>query len=176
MSYYHLGISYLFAITYYYSVLDILLSQILYQSFTAISIVSSLAKLTPQFLGQLCFVENMSGIDQQFIHYSHPLAVLVILALVCQSARISHKFSSFISKCAICFLLLLSYASMATTSLLPSRSLTFDNVDKIYTLYLSPDPEYCMSWSSSTILYCSNVVYTSDCDWSTISIATRAIP
>jgi len=94
MSYYHLGISYLFAITYYYSVLDILLSQILYQSFTAISIVSSLAKLTPQFLGQLCFVENMSGIDQQFIHYAHPLAVLVILALVYQSARISHKFLS----------------------------------------------------------------------------------
>ena len=42
----------------------------------------------------------------------------------------------------ICFLLLLSYTSVATTSLLLLRSLTFDNVDKVYT-YLSPDIEYC---------------------------------
>ena len=148
MTYYHVGIGYLYAITYYYSVVDILLSQNLYQSkglFTTVTTLSSLVKITPQFLGQLCFVKNMSGIDQQFIHYSHPLAVSVIIVIICQSARISHKFSSFISRGIIrtvCFLLLLSYTSVATTSLLLLRSLTFDNVENVYT-YLSPDIEYC---------------------------------
>ncbi|XP_065919354.1 uncharacterized protein [Dysidea avara] len=87
----------------------------------------------------------MSGIDQQFIHYVHPLAVSVIIVTICQSARMSHKFSSFISRNIIrtvCFLLLLSYTSVATTSLLLLRSLTFDNVDKVYT-YLSPIIQYC---------------------------------
>ena len=41
----------------------------------------------------------------------------------------------------ICFLLLLSYTSVATTSLLLMRPLTFHNVDKKYT-YLSPEIEY----------------------------------
>ena len=148
MTYYHVGIGYLYAITYYYSMLDILLSQNLYQSkglFTTVTTLSSLVKITPQFLGQLCLVKNMSGIDQQFIHYTHPLAVSAIILIICQSARVSHKFSSFISRGIIhtvCFLLLLSYTSVATTSLLLLRSLTFDNVDKVYT-YLSPDIEYC---------------------------------
>ena len=148
MTYYHVGIGYLYAITYYYSAVDILLSQNLYQSkglFTTVTTLSSLVKITPQFLGQLCLVKNMSGIDQQFIHYTHPLAVSVIIVIICQSARVSHKFSSFISRGIIrtvCFLLLLSYTSVATTSLLLLRSLTFDNVDKVYT-YLSPDIEYC---------------------------------
>ena len=148
MTYYHVGIGYLYAITYYYSMLDILLSQNLYQSkvlFTTVTTLSSLVKITPQFLGQLCLVKNMSGIDQQFIHYTHPLAVSVIIVIICQSAKISHKFSSFISRGIIrtvCFLLLLSYTSVATTSLLLLRLLTFDNVDKVYT-YLSPEIEYC---------------------------------
>jgi len=75
MTCYHVGIGYLYAITYYYSMLDILLGQNLDHSeglFITVSTVSSLAKFTPQFLGQYCFVENMSGIDQQFIHYIHP--------------------------------------------------------------------------------------------------------
>ena len=42
----------------------------------------------------------------------------------------------------MCFLLLLSYTSVATTSLLLMRSLTFDNVDKGYA-NLSPEIEYC---------------------------------
>ena len=147
-TYYHVGIGYLYAITYYYSMLDILLSQNLYQSeglLTTVNTMSGFVKIIPQFLGQLCLVKNMSGIDQQFIHYAHPLAVSVIILLICQLARISHKFSSFISRGIIrtvCFLLLLSYTSMATTSLLLLRSLTFDSIDKTYT-YLSPDIEYC---------------------------------
>jgi len=86
----------------------------------------------------------MSGIDQQFIHYVHPLAVAVIIIVICLSARISYKLSSFVSRGIIhvvCFLLLLSYTTVATTSLLLLRSLTFNNVDKDYT-YLSPDIEY----------------------------------
>ena len=147
MTYYHVGIGYLYAITYYYSVVDILLSEHLYSSqglFTFVSIMSSIAKVTPQFLGQLCLVTDMSGIDQQFIHYVHPLAVSIIIAVICLSARISYKFSTFVSRGiihVICFLLLLSYTSVATTSLLLLRSLTFHSVDKIYT-YLSPDIEY----------------------------------
>ena len=148
MTYYHVGIGYLYAITYYYSMLDILLSQNLYQSkrlFTIVTTLSSLVKFTPRFLGQLCLVKNMSGVDQQFIHYTHLLAVSVIIAIICQSARISHKFASFIGRGiirTICFLVLMSYTSVTTTSLLLLRSLTFDNVDKVYT-YLSPDIQYC---------------------------------
>ena len=147
VTYYHIGIGYLYAITYYYSMVDILLGPDYFLSpglFTFISVISSTAKVTPQFLGQLCLVTNMSGIDQQFIHYVHPLAVAIIVIIISLSARISYKFSSFISRGiihVICFLLLLSYTSVATTSLLLLRSLTFDNVDKVYT-FLSPDIEY----------------------------------
>ena len=147
MTYYHVGIGYLYAITYYYSVVDILLSDTLYTTqglFTTVSIMSSIAKVTPQFLEQLCLVQNMSGIDQQFIHYVHPLAVTIVLSLICLSARISYRISAFVSRGIIhiiCFLLLLSYTSVATTSLLLLRSLTFHNVGKVYT-YLSPDIEY----------------------------------
>ena len=106
--------------------------------------MSSLAKLTPQFLGQLCLVQNMSGIDQQFIHYVHPTVVSLILILIIMLARRSHRVSSFVSRGIIhfiCFLLLLSYTSVATTSLLLMRPLTFIDVNKVYT-YLSPDIEY----------------------------------
>ena len=147
MTYYHAGIGYLYAITYYYSVLDILLGERLYISaglFTTVSIMSSIAKITPQFLGQLCFVKNLSGIDQQFIHYAHPLAVTIIVGIICLLARLSYRISTFVSRGiihVICYLLLLSYTSVATTSLLLLRSLTFHNVDKVYS-YLSPDIEY----------------------------------
>ena len=86
----------------------------------------------------------MSGIDQQFLHYMHPLAVSFILAVMSCLARRSRRLSSFISRGIIpfiCFLLLLSYTSVTTTSLLLMRSLTFLNVDKLYT-YLSPEIEY----------------------------------
>jgi len=87
----------------------------------------------------------MSGIDQQFIHFVHPLAVTIIIAIISLLARLSYKFSAFVSRGIIrvvCYLLLLlSYTSVATTSLLLLRSLTFQNVDKVYT-YLSPDIEF----------------------------------
>ena len=145
--YYQVGIGYFYVVTYYYSVVDITLSQHTDLSnglYITVTIVSSTAKVTPQFLGQKCLFKNMSGIDQQFIHYMHPLAVSVILIIISWLARHSKRLSMFISRGiihAICFLMLLSYSSVATTSLLLIRSLTFVDVDDVYT-YLSPDIQY----------------------------------
>ena len=141
------GIGYLYAITYYYSVVDLLLNEIWYLSSglnTTINVISSSAKIIPQFLGQFCFTTNMSGIDQQFIHYIHPVAISLFLVMITVLSRRSHRLSNFISKGiihVICCLLLLSYTSLATTSLLLMRPLIFHDVDKVYT-YVSPDIEY----------------------------------
>ena len=147
MTYYHVEIGYLYAFTYYYSMLDTLLDYNLYNSqglFVIISITSSIAKVTPKMLGKYCLVQNISGIDQHFIHYIHPISVAILVAVIFLLSRISYKFSLFIHRNinhVLSLLLLLSYTSVATTSLLLLRSLTFDNVDKVYT-YLSPDIEY----------------------------------
>ena len=147
ITYYQIGIGYFNVLTYYYSVVDIILSQYTDLSdglYITVTIMSSIAKISPQFLGQLCLFKNMSGIDQQFIRYIHPLAVSVILILISWLARHSKRLSMFISRGiihAICFLLLLSYTSVATTSLLLMRPLTFADVDNLYT-YLSPDIQY----------------------------------
>ena len=85
LTYFKVTVGSLYAIIYYYSVIDILLNPVLFISnglYTTINIMSSLTKLTPQFLGQLCLVRDMSGIDQQFIHYVHPAAVLFILIMI----------------------------------------------------------------------------------------------
>jgi len=147
VTYYHAEIGYLYAITYYFSVLDILLDQTLYAGkglHTTVSILSSITKLTPKFLGELCLVKKMIGIDQEFTHYVHAFAVTIIVITICQSTRVSYRLSAFVSRGiirVICYLLLLSYTSVASTSLLLLRPMTFYNVDKIYT-YLSPDTEY----------------------------------
>ena len=140
-------IGYLYGLIYYYSIIDILLYQNLDFSnglFMVVNILSSIAKVTPQFLGQLCLFKEMSGIDQQFIHYVHPIAFSLILVMISMLTKFSRKLTEFISKVIIpiiCFLLLLSYTSIATTSLLLMRPLKFHNIDKVYT-YLSPDFEY----------------------------------
>ena len=145
--YYQVGIGYFYAIMYYYSVVNILLSQHVDLSnglYIIVTIISSIANLTPQFLGHICLLKDMSGTDQQFIHYVHPLAVSMILIIISWLARNSKRLSVFISRGiirAICFLLLLSYTSVVTTSLLLLRSLTFVNVDNVY-IYLSPDIQY----------------------------------
>ena len=148
LMHFKVGIGYLYVITYYYSVVDLLLSQNWYPSnalYTIINVMSSFAKIIPQFLGQFCFITNMSGIDQQFIHYMHPVAISLFLVMITVLARRSRRLSNFISKGiihVICCLLLLSYTSLATTSLLLMRPLIFHDVDKVYT-YVSPDIEYC---------------------------------
>ena len=86
----------------------------------------------------------MSRIDQHFIHYIHPSAVILILVLISLLARKSRRISTIISRGiihVICLLLLLSYTSIASTSVLLMRSLKFSDIDKVYT-YLSPDIEY----------------------------------
>ena len=148
MMYFKVEIGNLYGITYYYSIVDILLSQNWFLSnrklYTLINIMSSITKITPQFLGQLCLIQGMSGIDQQFVHYMHPLAVSLIIVSISYLARKSRRLSFYVRRgiiCFICFLLLLSYTSVANTSLLLMRPLTFHNVDKTYT-YLSPEIMY----------------------------------
>ena len=147
MMYFKVSFGSLYAIVYYYSVVDILLSRVLFISnklYSTVTFMSSFAKLTPQFLGQLCLIKNMSGIDQQFIHYVHPVVVFLFLIMISKLAKRSRKVSSFVSKGVIpfiCFLLLLSYTSVASTSLLLMRPLTFVGIDEVYT-YLSPNIEY----------------------------------
>ena len=148
--YYKVGIGYLYSITYYYSIVDILLSQNMHASrglYLTTTIFSSFSKITPQFLGELCLTTGMSGIDQQFIHYIHPSGVILILVIISLLARRSRRISTIISRGiihVICLLLLLSYTSIASTSLLLMRSLKFSHADKVYT-YLSPDIEYLHS-------------------------------
>jgi len=147
MMYYQVGMGYFYSITYYYSVVDIIVNQhtdLSNRLYYTITVISSIAEITPRFLGQLCLFKDMSGIDQQFLHYIHPLGVLLIILAISLLARHSRRLSMLISKGiihAICFLLLLSYTSVAITSLLLMRSLTFADVDNIYT-YLSPDIQY----------------------------------
>ena len=137
-----------YVIVYYYSVVDLLLNQMpinLNWLYTPINVMSSIAKLTPHFLGQLCLLRNMSGIDQQFIHYLHPtVATLILIIIISRIAKRSHRVSSFFSRDVIqfiCFLLLLSYTSVATTSVMLLRPLIFSDIDEVYT-FLSPDIQY----------------------------------
>ena len=147
MMYYRVEIGYLYSITYYYSIVDILLSQNLQASsglYLMVNIMSSFSKITPQFLGELCLTSGMSGIDQQFIHYIHPSAALVTFVVIRLLARKSQIGLAVISRGiirVICLLLLLSYTSIVSTSLLLIRTLKFRGIDKVYT-YLSPDVEY----------------------------------
>ena len=149
MMHYQVAIGYFYVIIYYYSMLDLLLSHMhnVYLSeelYTIVSIVSSIATVIPKFLGQLCLAENLDEIDQQFIHYIHPFAVSIILVMISLLAKWSYRVSSFISKdiiWVICLLLLLSYTSVAVTSLLILQPLKFLNVDKVHT-YLSPEIQY----------------------------------
>ena len=147
MMYYKIEIAYLYSITYYYSIVDILQSQNSQTSrglYVTVSIISSFSKIIPQFLGELCLTTGMSGIDQQFIHYIHPSAVILILVMIIALAKRSRRISTIISRGiihVICLLLLLSYTSIASTSLLLLGLLQFNGIDEVYT-YLSPDIKY----------------------------------
>ena len=147
MMHYKLPIGYLYALTYYYSIVDVLLGQHLYlysSLHTTTDVLFSVFNLSPQLLRQLCLAKGLSGVDVYFIHYVHPLVILLILIKIVLLARCSQRLSLFISKGiihVICLLLLLSYTSIITISLLLIRSLKFYDVDKTYT-YLSPDLEY----------------------------------
>ena len=144
---FQISLGYLYGIIYYYSMVGIMLGNnpyILDDAFQFISILSSFAQLTPQFLGKLCFVKGLSGIDQLFIHYSHAIAVSLLLLLIVVAARCSARMAFYVSRCiirVICLLILLSYTSIAFTSLQLLRPLEFTDVKEWYT-YSSPSIQY----------------------------------
>ena len=144
---YQISLGYLYGLIYYYSMVGILLNNNPYVSddvFQFVSILSSFAQLTPQFLGKLCFVERLSGIDQLFIHYSHPVGVSFLLLMIVVATRYSARVSLFVSRCiirVICLLILLSYTSIASTSLQLLLPLRFTDVNEFYT-YSSPSIQY----------------------------------
>ena len=144
---FQISLGYLYGIIYYYSMVSILLNNDPYISdgtFQFVSILSSFAQLTPHFLGTLCFVKGLSGIDQLFIHYSHAVAVSLLLLLIVVAARLSTRITLFVSRCiirVICLLILLSYTSIASTSLQLLLPLRFTDVQQWYT-YSSPHIKY----------------------------------
>ena len=142
-----INIGYLYGIIYYYSVVDILLGQVLNYSDglnVLDKVITSIIRLSPGFVGFLCFFKGMSGIDQYVLRFIHPTGIIVILVLLSLLARCSGRVTQYISRGiipAICLILTLTYTSIADTSLQLLRSLRFTDVDKVYT-YLSPDYEY----------------------------------
>ena len=141
------SLGYLYGLIYYYSIIRILLDNNPNYSdgiFQFASVLSSFAQLTPQLLGKLCFVKGLSGIDQLFIHYSHAIAVSLLLLLIVVVARCSTRTTLFVNRCiirVICLLILLSYTSMASTSLQLLQPLRFTDVKEWYT-YSSPSIQY----------------------------------
>ena len=138
---------YAYGIIYYYSIVDILSNNNPYISdavFQVIAVLSSFAKLTPQLFGQLCLVKELSGIDQQFIHYIHALAVLLMLLIIVLVARYSPRIAFYVRRYilrVICILLLLSYTSLASTSFQLLRAIHYPGYDGLY-VYVSPDMKY----------------------------------
>ena len=141
------SLGYAYGLIYYYSIIDILLGSNMFISdgvFQLVTILSSFAKLTPQFLGRLCFVQGLSGVDQQFIHYFHAISIFLLIVVAIIAARYSSKIASIVSHCimrVICLLILLSYTSLASTSLQLLRPLYFDDVNGGY-VYSSPSIKY----------------------------------
>ena len=131
---FQISLGYLYGLIYYYSMVGTLLNNNMYISndaFQFVSVLSSFAQLTPQFLGKLCFVKGLSGIDQLFIHYSHAVAVSLLLLSIVVAARCSARITLFVSRCiirVICLLILLSYTSIASTSLQILLPLKFTDV------------------------------------------------
>ena len=141
-----ISLGYLYGITYFYSVSDILLATNLHKTdgiFYITTILSSFTKLNPQFLGRFCFLKNLDAIDQQFIQYCHVVFVSVILFSVYIIARCKAKAFLYLKyRMIVCYALLFSYTSIASISLPLLRAVKFDdNNDDLYT-YLSPRLKY----------------------------------
>ena len=112
--------------------------------FYTASLLSSFAKLNPLFLGKLGFIKYLDGIDQQFIHYCHVVFILIILIFIYIMARCNNRALLYVNRCMVqvtCFLLLFSYTSLTSASLLLLRAMKFDGVNGLYT-YLSPHLKY----------------------------------
>ena len=143
-----ISLGHVHGILFYYSTVDILLGSNLYISggvFHLTTILSSFAKLTPQFLGKLCFVQGLSGMDQEFIHYVHALAVfLMTVGIFIIARKWSNEIAMAVSHCIIrvvCLLLLLAYTSLASTSFQLLRPLYYHDINGAF-VYLSPSIRY----------------------------------
>jgi len=139
-------IGYAYGIIYFYSIIDLLYYNLANSEILFVKILAGFAQLTPKFLGMMCLTnsDNWSGIDQQFFHYVHPIAVLLILLALTIAARHSVKLSHYISRSivrAICLILLLAYTSVASTSLKLLQPQFFSHNGDAYT-YSSPDNRY----------------------------------
>ena len=134
-------------VIYFYSMVDILLASKLYiidGLFYTVAILSSFAKLTPQFLGKLCLTKDLDAIDQQFIHYSHTLCVSFILISIGIMAKCSTKVLFYVNRCitrVVFLILVLSYTSVTSTSLQLLRGMQYDDNNGIR-VYLSPHFKY----------------------------------
>ena len=134
-------------IIYFYSTVDILLASKLYiidGLFYTVAILSSFAKLTPQFLGKLCITKGLNAIDQQFIHYTHALCISFILIAVVITARYFQKLAFYVNRCIACVIylfLVLSYTSVTSTSLQLLRGIHHDDNGGTY-VYISPHFKY----------------------------------
>ena len=147
-------LGYVYGITYFYSVIDLLVSNNLPISngmLQFIEILSGLVNLTPRFLGTLCIAKGLSGIDQLAIHYVHPVAISLLLLLIprvvkcCKACRACKPLDNILKSKgtlrSLCLLLLLCYTSVSTTSLKLLLPLNFKGTDTAYAYY-SPDIKY----------------------------------
>ena len=134
-------------VIYFYSMVDVVLTSNLYITngvFYVVAILSSFAKVTPQFLGRLCFVKGLDAIDQQFIHYSHVLCISFVLFGIVITAKYFKKVALYVNRCIsrVTYLfLLLSYTSITSTSLQLLRGVQYDDNDGVF-VYLSPHIKY----------------------------------
>ena len=118
------SLGYLYGMIYFYSIVDILLVTNLHKTdgvFYTAAILSSFAKLNPQFLGKLCFAKNLDAIDQQFIHYCHVVFIAIILIGIVIVAKCNKRVFFYVNHLIVpvtCLLLLFSYTSLTSTSLL----------------------------------------------------------
>jgi len=142
------NIGYLYGIIYYYSVVDVLLGEIVHCSDGLTSLVQvfggTIFKLYPGFLYKVCFLEGMDSTEQSVIHYLHPMAVLVLIWLLSQFARCSIKFAHLTGNVTIPMIILiimLGYMPISNASLQLLQFLHYEEVDGTY-VYLSPKTEY----------------------------------
>jgi len=144
---FQLSSGYMYGVIYFYSMVGILLDNNPYISDYVLqfaSILSSFSQLNLKLLQKLCFVKGLSGIDQLFIQYVHAVAVALLTVMIVIVARCSARVALFIRKCILqvmCLLILLSYTSLASTSLQLLRPIRFTGINKVYT-YASPNIRY----------------------------------
>ena len=135
-------------IIYFYSVIDYLLGDIDdWPVFQFVTILSNLARLNPKFFGTLCVTSNTgwSGIDQQFFHYVHPLAIVCVLQTSVCFAKYSVRFARYIARFIIrfiCFTPFLLHTSLSSTSIELLAQLTFSGTKASSYTYSSPDLKY----------------------------------